>query len=79
MSVIYRAKEPGFYGGVYYAPGTKRQLIEVDKPFDKDKTPSWMEAYVPPETQEVSPQIDFLTNHMTSKKSVDAGNHIEVL
>lgn len=75
MPVIYRAKEPGFYGGVYYAPGTKRELIEVAKPFDK--VPSWMEAYVPVVAKE--PEIDFLTDHMNTKKSIDAGNHIEVL
>ena len=74
---LYRAKEPGFFGGVYYAPGSKREFIEVDKPFDKDKIPSWMEPYSEPKP--VTPQIDFLNEHINAKKAIDSGNHIEVL
>lgn len=73
---LYRAKEPGFFGGVYYAPGSKRELIEVDKPFDK--TPSWMEPYIESKPV-VTPQIDFLNEHLSAKKAIDGGNHIEVL
>lgn len=39
----YRATADGFMHGELYGPGRERPYVHVDKPFPKDKTPSWLE------------------------------------
>lgn len=43
MSVKYKVLEPGFFNKMLYSPTGKRRVLTVDKPFPKDKMPSWLE------------------------------------
>lgn len=38
----YKVIKPGFYNGKMYDPDGKRPVLVTDKPFPKDKTPSWV-------------------------------------
>jgi hypothetical protein len=42
----YKVIAPGFFGGISYSPTGKRTTLIVDKPFAKDKLPSWLEPMV---------------------------------
>lgn len=39
----YKVIAPGFYDGLVYSPTGKRQVLTTEKPFAKDKQPSWLE------------------------------------
>ena len=42
MSITYKVIKPGFFNGKLYDPEGKRDTLTVDKPFKKDKIPSWL-------------------------------------
>ena len=39
----YKVIAPGFYNGLLYSPNGKRRVMVTEKPFAKNKKPSWVE------------------------------------
>lgn len=48
----YQVTAVGFYNGVMYDPDGKRKTLTTDKPFPKDKIPSWLKAIKPETTDQ---------------------------